>query len=104
MASILASEVRIVLMDEPTSGQDFYHKDLMGKELRKITGMGYTVIVVTHDARFVYRYADELAIMHEGKIVFHGIPEEGFEISAQYGILPPSDHLLRRDAKKMEAQ
>jgi energy-coupling factor transport system ATP-binding protein len=104
MASILASEVRIVLMDEPTSGQDFYHKDLMGKELRKITGMGYTVIVVTHDARFVYRYADELAIMHEGKIVFHGIPEEGFEISGQYGILPPSDHLLRRDAKKMEAQ
>ena len=104
MAAILASEVRIVLMDEPTSGQDFYHKDLMGKELRKITDMGYTVIVVTHDGRFVYRYADELAIMHEGRIVFHGIPEEGFEISEQYGILPPSDHLLRRHEKNLEVE
>ena len=103
MASILASEVRIVLMDEPTSGQDFYHKDRLGKELRMITEMGYTVIVVTHDARFVYRYADELAIMHDGKIVFQGLPEDGFEISAQYGILPPSDHFLRRDEKIVES-
>ncbi len=95
MASILSSGAKVILLDEPTSGQDFYHKEMLGKELRQLSESGYSFIVVTHDARFAYRYSDRIAIMDKGKIVLEGCPEEIFNISEEYGILPPSDHLLR---------
>nr|WP_246253032.1 ABC transporter ATP-binding protein [Acidianus brierleyi] len=95
MASILASGVKIMLMDEPTSGQDFYNKMMLGKELKDLASKGYTILIVTHDSRFVYEYADRLLIIDHGKKVLEGKPEEVFKESSKYGIYPPTDFLLR---------
>ncbi len=95
MVSILASGVKIILMDEPTSGQDSYNKMMLGKELRELANRGYTILVVTHDSRFAYEFSDRLIVINRGKKVLEGSPEDVFKESAKYGIYPPTDFLLR---------
>lgn len=95
MGASLSSSADIILMDEPTSGQDFYHKKILGEELRTLSSQGYSFIIVTHDSRFAYRYSDRIGILSEGKIIHEGEPEEVFLKSSKYHVLPPSDFLLR---------
>ncbi len=95
MASALSSGAKIVMMDEPTSGQDFYHREMLGKELSSLRKSGFSFVVVTHDARFVYRHASRMVVMDGGRMVMEGTPEECFRESGKYGITPPSDYLIR---------
>ena len=95
MAAALSSGVRIAMLDEPTSGQDFYHKEIIGKELRMMKGRGNSFIIVTHDSKFVYRYADSVVVIDAGKKVLDGTPEEVFRTSERYSIIPPTEFYLR---------
>jgi energy-coupling factor transport system ATP-binding protein len=95
MASALSSGVKIVMMDEPTSGQDFYHKEIIAKEINMLKGLGYSFIIVTHDAKFVYRYADSMVVLDAGKKVLEGTPEEVFADSQKYSVIPPTEYYLR---------
>ncbi|QKQ99001.1 ATP-binding cassette domain-containing protein [Metallosphaera tengchongensis] len=98
MASVLASGAKIVLMDEPTSGQDWYHKSALGEELHSLRELGYSFLVVTHDSRFVDRFCDYIQVMREGKIVKGGTPEEIFLSKEELGIYPPSEYEVMEDA------
>lgn len=95
MASAIASGVRVLMLDEPTSGQDYFHKEILGKELTKLKEHGYSIIIVTHDARFVYKYADRVVVFDYGEKVLEGLPERVFRESEKYSVIPPSDFLLR---------
>ncbi|MDG7035356.1 MAG: ATP-binding cassette domain-containing protein [Nitrososphaerota archaeon] len=95
MASALGSGAKIIMLDEPTSGQDFYHKGMLGKEIRKLQTLGYSFIIVTHDSRFVYNYADRMVVLSQGHKVLEGTPEEVFLESEKYSIPPPTDYYLR---------
>ncbi len=95
MASVLASGVKVLFMDEPTSGQDFYNRMVLGRELKEIAEKGYSIVVVTHDSRFAYEFADRIVLMSGGRVVANGKPEEVFKVSSKYGVEPPSDFLLR---------
>jgi energy-coupling factor transport system ATP-binding protein len=95
MASALSSGVKIVMLDEPTSGQDFYHKEIISKEINMLKGLGYSFIIVTHDAKFVYRYADYMIVLDAGKKVLEGTPEEVFASSQLYSVVPPTEFYLR---------
>lgn len=94
MASVIAGGAKVILMDEPTSGQDWYHRQILGKELLELRNKGYTILVVTHDARFVDRFTDYLLVMSDGKIVLEGKPEEVFSKSLNHGIEPPLEYEL----------
>jgi energy-coupling factor transport system ATP-binding protein len=95
MASALSSGVKVVMMDEPTSGQDFYHKEIIAREIAMLKGLGYSFIIVTHDAKFVYRYADHMLVLDAGKKVLEGTPEEVFASSQKYSVIPPTEYYLR---------
>jgi energy-coupling factor transport system ATP-binding protein len=95
MAAALSSGVKIVMLDEPTSGQDFYHKEIIAKEIHMLKGLGYSFIIVTHDAKFVYRYADSMVVLDAGKKVLEGTPEQVFASSQQYAVIPPTEYYLR---------
>jgi energy-coupling factor transporter ATP-binding protein EcfA2 len=95
MASALSAGVKIVMLDEPTSGQDFYHKEIIAKEINMLKGLGYSFIIVTHDAKFVYRYADSVVVLDAGMKVLEGTPEEVFASSQKFSIIPPTDYYLR---------
>ena len=95
MAAAIASGAKVIMMDEPTSGQDFYHKKMLGEELQTLKSEGYSFVIVTHDSRFAYNYADKVVVFYNGQKVLEGSPEDVFLESARYGVFPPSDYLLR---------
>ena len=103
MAAALASSANIMLMDEPTSGQDFMNKKILGEEIRKLCDMGFSFIIVTHDSRFAYRYSDYIGIMSNGSIIHEGLPEEIFRMSHEYGVIPPSDFVLRYEEEEVKS-
>lgn len=65
IASLLASGVKIFLLDEPTTGQDWYNRKMLGEELRNLDG---SFVVATHDPKFVYLYADRVLEIRDGRI------------------------------------
>ncbi|BCS93319.1 ABC transporter ATP-binding protein [Metallosphaera javensis (ex Sakai et al. 2022)] len=91
MASILGRGQRVALLDEPTSGQDWYHRENLGKELRELSGRGISILVVTHDSRFVDRFCDRVMVMDAGRIVMEGTPEEVFQRGV---VTPPTEYLV----------
>ncbi len=95
MAATMAGGVKVVMLDEPTSGQDFFHKEQLGKELLALKSKDYVFIIVTHDVRFVYKYADRVSLIDAGRIAIEGTPEEVFSKSEEFGITPPSEYILR---------
>lgn len=95
MASALSAGVKIVMLDEPTSGQDYYHKEIIAREISMLKSMGYSFIIVTHDAKFVYRYSDYMVVLDAGKKVLEGTPEEVFASSQKYSVIPPTEYYLR---------
>lgn len=66
ISSLLATGVKVFLLDEPTTGQDWYNRKMLGEELRSIDA---TFLVVTHDPLFVYYYADRVYKMVNGRII-----------------------------------
>ena len=65
IASLLATGVKVFLLDEPTTGQDWESRKALGEELRSIDG---AFLVVTHDPLFVYYYADYAYSMVNGRL------------------------------------
>ena len=66
-----------VLYDEPTSGLDPVVSDSINRLIRRLQErFGMTSIVVTHDMKSAFQVADHIAYLHEGRIYFHGTPNE----------------------------
>jgi len=77
LASIIAIEPKILIVDEPTTGQDkgYGYKLLeLLDRLRKEKGM--TIIVITHSIPQLVKYATRLIVMKKGQIIAEGSPEE----------------------------
>src|SRR5437588_657146 len=66
-----------VLYDEPTAGLDPVVSDSINRLIRRLQRrFGVTSIVVTHDMKNAFDVADRIAYLHEGRIYFHGTPDE----------------------------
>jgi len=77
LARALAMEPRMILFDEPTSGLDpvtAYSIDQLIVDTRNRLKM--TCVVVSHDVTSVFRVADRIAFLEQGKLVFLGSPAE----------------------------
>ncbi len=72
LASVLATEPRVLALDEPTIGQDARQKENLAQLLMELNDRGCTVIVVTHDIEFVIEYFPRTITMANGKIVADG--------------------------------
>lgn len=80
LARSLATNPEYILYDEPTTGLDPVMSDQIDELIIDLSEkLKVTSIVVTHDIFSVYDVADEVAMMHEGKIYFHGTPKELIE-------------------------
>ena len=77
LARALATNPEYILYDEPTTGLDPVMADTIDDMITDLAEkLKVTSIVVTHDIFSVYDVADMVALMHEGKIYFHGTPKE----------------------------
>ncbi len=77
LARAIAMDPAYMLYDEPTTGLDPIMADVINRLIRSLQQrIGVTSIVVTHDMASAFHVGDELAMLHEGRIVFTGTPGE----------------------------
>lgn len=77
LARALITEPEYILYDEPTTGLDPIMSDSIDDLIKHLADqLNVTSIVVTHDMYSVKNVADEIVMVHEGKIYFEGTPEE----------------------------
>jgi phospholipid/cholesterol/gamma-HCH transport system ATP-binding protein len=77
LARALALDPEILLYDEPTTGLDPVTSNVINELIVDMQlKLGVTSLVVTHDMVSAYKIADRIAMLHEGRIVFTGTPEE----------------------------
>ena len=79
LARILVNEPEVLLLDEPFSALDSFLRFQLEKEIHEIIRkFGKTVLLVSHDREEVYRLADSIATMQDGKIGTCGQKQEVF--------------------------
>ncbi|MBX2850492.1 MAG: ATP-binding cassette domain-containing protein [Phycisphaeraceae bacterium] len=77
LARAVVLQPSMVLYDEPTTGLDPVRADLINELILALTRkMGITSVVVTHDIASANKVADRMLLMHEGKIICDGKPEQ----------------------------
>lgn len=69
IASAIASERDIVIFDEPTSGLDLRHMKEVAGTLRRLSAMGKTLFVITHDPEFILACCTHLLQFENGKVI-----------------------------------
>jgi len=93
VAAMVISKPKVVILDEPTFGQDYQQAQNLMRMLRELADDGASVVFITHDMRLVAEYADRAAVLCDGKLVFDGSPAELFvaeEILLRARLKPPS--------------
>jgi branched-chain amino acid transport system ATP-binding protein len=75
LAVTLARSPRVVLLDEPTAGMSPAETARI-VELIASLDRSLTVLIVEHDMDVVFRLADRIAVLHEGRVIADGTPEE----------------------------
>jgi branched-chain amino acid transport system ATP-binding protein len=74
IARALATEPRLLLLDEPVAGMNSTEKTELMREIVNIQGRGYTIFMIEHDMRFVMGLCEEISVLNFGKIIAHGDP------------------------------
>lgn len=74
IASILVLNPKIIILDEPTAGQDFYHYTLMMEFLQQLNKRGITIIIVTHDMHVMLEYTTRSLVLVDGELMANGTP------------------------------
>jgi energy-coupling factor transport system ATP-binding protein len=73
LALILASEPRLVLLDEPTRGLDYQAKRRLVEILRGLAGAGHAILLATHDVELAAEVATRVVVLAEGEVVADGV-------------------------------
>jgi energy-coupling factor transport system ATP-binding protein len=82
LASVLAMETPILVLDEPTTGQDARGVARIRDVVAGARAAGRTVIAVSHDMRFAAECFGRVVVMRAGGVVLDGLPGEVFEEAA----------------------
>ncbi|HEY1300621.1 MAG TPA: ATP-binding cassette domain-containing protein [Stellaceae bacterium] len=73
LARAIAAEPEIIFFDEPTTGLDPIMADVINDLIKKcVRELGATAVSITHDMVSARKIADRIAMLHEGRIVWHG--------------------------------
>ncbi|WP_460025335.1 energy-coupling factor ABC transporter ATP-binding protein [Infirmifilum sp. SLHALR2] len=99
IAAVLAYDPEILVLDEPTAGQDYVQKEKISEMLNLLRTMGKTVVIVTHDVEFVVEHVNRIAVMSDGKILASASPREilsNYTLLRRSHLLPPQSVRLAR--------
>jgi len=78
VASILAMEPNIIVLDEPTTGQDRAHVNKFLQHIEELNKLGKTVIFITHDMNIAARYSTRMIVMKKGEVFLDGPTRDVF--------------------------
>lgn len=79
IASVLAMDTDIIILDEPTIAQDFRGKEIIKSIVRKLTKEGRLIITIIHDMDFVAEVFERTVVFAEGKVLLDGKTSEVFD-------------------------
>ncbi len=74
LASVLALQPDLLILDEPTMGQDWGHLSAFMDHVVRLNGRGMAILLITHDYELVGRYAQRVLLLRDGRIVAEGSP------------------------------
>ncbi len=94
LASVLAMETPVIVLDEPTTGQDAPGMARVQQIVADLRAAGRTVIAISHDMRFVAESFERVVVMRAGRVVLDGDPatvfaESNWETLASTYLEPP---------------
>ena len=92
-ASVIAMNTPVVVLDEPTGGQDAKGIELLGQLVGQLVQQGKLVIVVTHDVKFAAQHADRVIALYQGRVLLDDDPRTVFgreEALALTHVEPPA--------------
>lgn len=77
IASILVMEPEILILDEPTAGQDYRHYTEIMEFLKQLNSdLGLTILMITHDMHLMLEYTDRALVLCDGKLLADSTPEK----------------------------
>jgi len=92
LASVLAWNPKILILDEPTIGQDYQQKEKLRQFILQMKAQKKTIIIVTHDVEFVAECNPRVLLMRDGKVVADGEARKiltDLEVLQQASLVPP---------------
>ena len=101
LAQALVQETDLLLLDEPTAHLDVHYQFGFMKSIQRLVKQGRTVLAVFHDLELAGRFADELLVLHDGRLVAAGSPatvltpeliSDAFRMNAEV-VTEPDGHL-----------
>ena len=78
IASVLAMDTKVLILDEPTIAQDWKGRKIIQKMIWDLSSQGKTVIAILHDMDFVAESFERVIVMAHGKVLADGTKEEVF--------------------------
>ncbi|MEW6618661.1 MAG: energy-coupling factor transporter ATPase [bacterium] len=82
-AGVLACTPKIIILDEPTTGLDYYEILSIMNLLVELNKRGHTIIIITHCIWVAAEYAHRIIVLEKGKIIFDDIPRMVFKEETQ---------------------
>ncbi len=94
LASVLAIDPAVLVLDEPTTGQDGAGVKKVGAVIGAWRGAGRTIVAITHDMEFAATHFQRIIVMRDGEVILDGSPADVFgaeraPLLATAGIAPP---------------
>ena len=99
LARVLCSPADVFLLDEPLIALDPAWQRQVLLRLKARAAVGATVIVSLHDLHLTAQFADEVLLMHLGKLVRKGVPDQVFTRSLLKDVFSLMGELVREDGK-----
>ncbi|MGL4819060.1 MAG: energy-coupling factor ABC transporter ATP-binding protein, partial [Bacilli bacterium] len=79
IASIVVTEPELLILDEPTAGQDFKHYSEMMRMIRHYVASGMSVLFITHDLHLMLEHTSRCVVLADGEVVYSGDTVAVFE-------------------------
>ncbi len=102
-AAALASKPELLILDEPTAGQDADFKSALGHTVKTLVNEGRAVIIVTHDLDFAQELAGNWMVMAAGRILAQGQPQDLMadrELMDRAGLEPTEGNIWLRHGRE----
>jgi energy-coupling factor transporter ATP-binding protein EcfA2 len=92
VASVVAVEPKVLVIDEPSTGLDAEGTERMMQLIHRLHDRGHTIIIITHDMQLVAEHAQRVIVISDGRVVADAVPRDVFldpQVLAEASLTPP---------------
>lgn len=97
LASVLAMEPSVLILDEPSAGLDPRAKEFLLNDIKRLHENGTTIVMITHNMDDVADFAKKVVVLQNGSVVLQGSPEtvfENYDLLSEMGLDVPQASVL----------